>query len=73
MAKFCTFFYPFLGIAIAIILCLSLILDQQLHIRRKQSPPFDQQNGRLLLVILTAALLEIGLFFIYILSPKAGC
>lgn len=75
MQSVCTSPYPYVGIAGAIViaLCLSLILGQQLQILRKQSPGFDQQRERVLLVMLAAALLEIGLFVVYVLSGKIGC
>jgi hypothetical protein len=73
MPKICASSFPILGLAGAIALVLILLLAQQVQMWRKKRLGFDQQSLRLLLIMSGFALLELGLFFVYALSPQLGC
>ncbi|MEJ2751604.1 MAG: hypothetical protein ACK2UR_12510 [Candidatus Promineifilaceae bacterium] len=73
MPIFCASSYPGFAIAVVITLCLILVLDQQLHILSSQRPGFGRHSERLLLAMLVAALLEIGLFVVYVVGARTGC
>jgi uncharacterized membrane protein len=73
MPKFCTSSYPILGFAAVIAFCLTLLLAQQGRMWRKKRLGSDRQSRRLLLIMFGFALLQLGLFFVYALSPQLGC
>lgn len=74
MAKLCTSFYPFLILAVSVLLFFcGLAIRQQRQIRHKQIQGFGYQSTRLLLVMLVIALISMTLFIAYVLGPKAGC
>ena len=73
MAKLCTSFYPFLILAVSVLLFCGLAIRQQRQIRHKQIQGFGYQSTRLLLVMLVIALISMTLFIAYVLGPKAGC
>ena len=73
MAKLCASFYPFLILAVSVLLFCGLAIRQQRQIRHKQIQGFGYQSTRLLLIMLVIALISMTLFIAYVLGPKAGC
>jgi hypothetical protein len=73
MPKFCASSYPILGFAVAIAIGLILLLVQQVQMWRKKRLGSDRQSRRLLLIMFGFGMLELGLFFVYALSPQLGC